>query len=117
MLHNFALITAVMIVVSGVYVIAKGSWHQLGLKFAGVVLSTTAAGWMLIATMIFGQTSFACQLGMPPEACLAVQLYSVVRNLAFIVFHVAVGRDAIIIKHRDRRGTACQTSFSKPLPH
>lgn len=115
MLYTISLITAGAVIISGLYVIAHGNWHKFGLKFAGVCLSTMAGGWMLPANFIFGAGIFACPAGMAETSCMAIQIFFIVRNLAFIIFHVAVGRDAIVFKHRERRGTACQTNSSKPL--
>lgn len=114
MMHMIAIITAALIVISGLYALAAGEWSKLGLKFAGVSLSTMAATWLLIADWISGGNVLACHIDNTP-ACLTLDLYYVVRNVAFLIFHIAVGRDAVHFKKRDRRGTSCQQTISKPL--
>lgn len=115
MLHLLAIITALSVIGTGLYVLANGDWHKFGLKFAGVCLSTTAAIWLLGAELFIGSGVFSCPTEMPAQACLTFEIYHILRNVAFIIFHIAIGRDAIHFKKRDRRGTPCQKNLSKQL--
>lgn len=116
MLYALSLISAVVVLISGIYVIARGTWHKFGLKFAAVALSTTAAAWLLLANYIFDVGVFHPPAGLPPTATMAIQFYFVLRNAAFVIFHIAVGRDAIHLRNGDRRGTSCRMNLQKPLP-
>lgn len=85
---------------SGIFVLAKGDWHAFGLKFAAVSISTICAGWLLVMLIL--------QSGIPvcnfdALYCLQWQMYGMTRNIAFIIFHITVGRDAIYFKQSDRR--------------
>lgn len=116
MLHIIAFISAVAVIGTGIFVLAAGDWRPFTLKFAGVCLSTSAAIYMLTARIIFGNFNY-CSGETLPIVCLTFELYYITRNVAFILFHIAIGRDAIHFKKRDRRGTIkCQKSSLKPSP-
>lgn len=115
MLTLFTLLTTFGIIATGFYVLAKGDWHQFGLKFAGVSLSTIAAIWLFASQIAFSSGAFTCPIDMPETTCFTFEVYHIVRNLAFILFHIAIGRDAIQYKNKDRRGTPCQTVNSSKL--
>lgn len=116
MLHFIALFTAIAVIATGIYVMVKGEWFPFGLKFAGICLSTLAAMWLLSADIYLGGSVLTCPATMPSNMCMTFELYHVLRNVAFIIFHIAIGRDAIHYKKRDRRGTLqCQKNSSKQL--
>lgn len=112
MLHLLAFITGVSVIGTGLYVLAKGDWQPFMLKFAGVCVSTTAAIYMLAATVIFNGFAY-CSSDTPANLCMTFEIYYIARNAAFIIFHIAIGRDAIHLKKRDRRGTLCQKNSLK----
>ncbi len=116
MLHLLSMITAFSIVVTGIYVMAKGDWSRFALKFAGIGLSTTAALYLFSADFILGGGIMSCSPDMNPQQCLTFELYHVVRNIAFVIFHIAIGRDAIHFKRRERRGTIWAKNYSNHLP-
>lgn len=115
MLHFLSLLTIGIVVLSGIYVLARGEWHPFALKFAGVALSTSAAMWLLGADIFMGGGIATCPF-TDPSVCLTVDVYHIVRNIAFVLFHIAIGRDAIHYKRNDRRGTACQKNILKRSP-
>lgn len=117
MLYYVAFLTAILVILSGGYVLARGDWRKLGLKFAGVCLATLAAIWLFGATYFFGANIFTCPTHLAESSCITLQLYFIIRNLAFVVFNMAVGRDAIMVRRGERRGTGCQTISLKPSPH
>jgi hypothetical protein len=112
MLYVLGFLTTLTVIATGLYVMAAGTWNQLGLKFAGVALSTSAGAWLLFSQLFFGN-KMDCSLSA--SMCLTFGVYHVVRNLALIAFHVAVGRDASAIKRGERRRgkTAWPTSISR----
>lgn len=116
MLYILSMITASAIILTGFYVLAKGTWHSFGLKFAGVALSTMAALWLVGSDIVYGGGMMTCSPDMDVQQCFTFELYHVVRNLAFIIFHIAIGRDAIHYKRKDRRGTAWPKNYSNHLP-
>lgn len=118
MLHFLSLITALTIIFTGVLVLTLGDWRKFGLKFAGVVLSTTAAFGLLIVEATASDWSLNCVGPMAQQEHFSLELYHLFRNVAFIIFHIAIGRDAIHFKQRDRRGTAtCQKNLLSRLLH
>lgn len=116
MMYYLSLITALSVIATGLYVLAKGDWHKFGLKFAGVAISTTAAIWLLGADLALGGNIISCTPNIGDQNCLTLEIYHVLRNMAFVVFHIAIGRDAIHFKQQDRRGAPeCQKNSSKQL--
>lgn len=101
-LHLIGLLSALCVIASGVYVMARGDWKKFALKYAAVCLSTVAAMWFTAYLLINQSDMAVCRTDV--IMCLTGDLYHIARNLAFILFHVSVGRDAIRYKHRDRRG-------------
>lgn len=88
-------ISAVFVSLTGLYVLFHGDWRHLRLKYAAVSLSTVASFWVITAMAMDHSTTRCLHSDM---MCFSLALYHVVRNLAFILFHLAVGRDAISIK-------------------
>lgn len=101
MLTNLALITSLMAMVTGFSVIGLGNWRPFQLKFAAVALSTVAAFWYIV--MFYTNQTAPSQILNENSLIHSYQLYHVVRNIAFILFHIAVGRDAIHYKQGERR--------------
>ena len=95
------MLSAMAVILSGLYVLARGEWRPFKLKFAGVALSTVAGLWMALSMYVL-YDSYAC--GAKQSLCITAGIYHVVRNVAFVIFHIAVGRDAIRYKQGDRRG-------------
>lgn len=112
-LHTVAFISAAIIVVTGVYILARGDWRSHQLKFAGVCISTSAALYMLTISLMFNGFNYCTNEGQP-FLCHTIEIYYIARNVALILFHIAIGRDAIRVKQYDRRGTACRMSSPKP---
>lgn len=100
MMHFLVVATALTGIGTGLFVLAFGDWRKFTLKFAGVALSTTAAIFLIYANALHG-LPIACE---DKPFCIDYAIYSVVRNIAFIVFHITSGRDAIRFKGCDRRG-------------
>lgn len=103
MIATLICITAILSVASGIFVMIFGDWRKLALKFAAVSLSTLVSIFALL--LILSKS--------PVDSCLATgalcdvySFYQVVQNMAFVLFHLAVGRDAIKVRCRDRRN-AC----------
>ena len=101
MLHFLSILTAFLIIFTGLIVLAFGEWRKMQLKFAGVALSTTGAVWILLNILLF-HDFITCN--RDPDICASIELYHVVRNTAFIIFHIAIGRDAIKFSKGERRG-------------
>jgi len=97
---SLSITTCFMLVISGLYVFIRGDWRHLRLKHAAVVLSTVAGLYMLFI-YITNPGVINCQL--PERLCFNYGLYGSIRNISFILFHIAIGRDAIKIKKYDRR--------------
>lgn len=100
MLHYFALISSVAIVFTDMVVMALGDWRKLGLKFAAVALSTAAGVWL---TLLYFSLDDILRCEAMRPLCFTGEIYHIVRNCAFVLFHISVGRDAIHLKKRDRR--------------
>ena len=116
MLHLIALTTGLFVIVTGVYVLARGEWRPFKLKFGGVCISTTAAIYMMFAAITFHGLNY-CTNETLPAMCLTFELYYIARNTALILFHIAIGRDTIQYRKRERRGATCPRSFSTLSPH
>ena len=100
MLHFILLTSIIAGLGSGIYVLALGDWRSLQLKYAGVILSTFS---MLFVLVLFLQGNTMLQCTQDAGDCTSWHIYQIVRNVAVILFHISVGRDAIIVKKRDRR--------------
>ena len=96
------LITAFFVVFTGFYVLYAGNWSKFKLKYAGVALSTTAGIWFMFF-LAMEPHQFKCEFSS--MTCLSYAIYGIARNIAFVLFHISVGRDAINFKHRDRRSS------------
>lgn len=93
--------TCLILVLSGIAILGYGQWDKHGLKFAAVGLSTAAAIWVLAASQVFDPPG-----SFGGEDVSMWQFYHIVRNIALILFHISVGRDAIRYKNRERRSRA-----------
>lgn len=91
--------TSLICVVTGLVVLKMGDWSKFALKFAGVGLATLCSGWMLIMLL----SKYAPNCSSDTLQCLQWQVYGAARNIAFIIFIISVGRDAIRVKNHDRR--------------
>lgn len=100
MLQFISTFSTYLIVLSGLSVIILGDWRNFKLKYAPVVLSTVAGMWLVVSmNWIIGPI----ECNFDARTCTTVTLYAIMRNIAFILFHIAVGRDAIKVKRGDRR--------------
>lgn len=97
----FVLISAIICVASGLYIIAMGKWKELKIKFAAVALSTAVSLVMVSYGMFQHQSLFVCN--QDTISCLNRDVCIFLRNIAILLFHIAVGRDAIAYKKGDRR--------------
>lgn len=88
---------------TGLLVLALGDWRKFRLKFAAVAISTSAAFALILLHLVHGDIR---PIQLKPLENFSAELYHIARNTAFIIFHVAVGRDAIKFKMCDRRGCA-----------
>lgn len=98
MLDLITIITSGLIVVSGLIVISMGDWTPYKLKFAPIVISTLAGLWMFC--YLFVPHSM---LDQDSDLTRTYQMIGIARNIAFILFHIAIGRDSIHYKKFDRR--------------
>jgi hypothetical protein len=80
---------------------AFGDWKKFALKYAAVSLSTASAMWFAAYLLIYQSDLLTCRTD--DILCFTGDLYHIARSTAFILFHIAVGRDAIHYKKRDRR--------------
>lgn len=92
-------ITTVIMWVTGIFVLTRGDWRTFMLKYAAVAISTVAAIWLCAMLILFGETNCSTTNSF----CVTWKIYGIARNIAIILFHVSVGRDAIEFKHHDRR--------------
>lgn len=86
--------------VTGVTVLALGDWRRFKLKFAALILSTITAAWLSYNAML--------KVGLPNcketlEVCLQWEIFYIARNVAILLFQIGCGRDAMHVKHKDRR--------------
>lgn len=98
MLQFLTLLTSLLIFLTGMYVLAKGDWSKLKLKYAPVAISTVTGGWLFVYML-------AHTYEQGHTAVVSYQLTGIARNVAFVLFHIAVGRDSIRLKKHDRRST------------
>ena len=93
MLHLFTILTLGIGIMTGMSVLALGSiaWRNFRLKFIGVIISTVAAGGFLLIHLTNNSMQMCANLTLFTE----YELLSIIRNIAFIIFHVSTGRDAI----------------------
>lgn len=89
-------ITTLTIIFTGLYVLGRGDWGKFGLKYAAVCLSTIAAVWLLAMAIYTGKMFVGCSL--EKHICLTYAVYGIARNIAFIIFHIVIGRDVINFK-------------------
>lgn len=99
MLNYFVDATVIIIIFTGIFVLLFGDWKKFTLKFAGVALSTVAAIFLIFLN-ITQSVPMACT---DEPFCLNYSIYAIVRNVAFIIFHVTCGRDAIRFRRCERR--------------
>lgn len=95
-------VTSALVFISGITVMTLGDWRKFALKFAGVSIATICAALALLPA-IRNNSVTLCETSQ--LTCLQLDLYAVARNIAFIIFNLTVGRDAIHFKRRDRRET------------
>lgn len=100
MLHLIGILTALGIVITGGTVIALGDWKKFTLKYAGVAISTLGGLWFF-TSMVLSSDPIHCNL--TSSQCFSFEIYGIARNIAFIIFHIAFGRDAIQFRKNDRR--------------
>lgn len=100
MFQIFVALSSFCGLVSGVFVLAHGDWRKLQLKYAGVAMSTVCSLLLLIITLL-DDRKMSCEADS--LSCLFWGVYHLSRNFTFCVFHVAIGRDAIHFKKRERR--------------
>lgn len=99
MLDLFILLTGVASAVSGVFVLSRGDWKQLQLKYAGLTLSTIAS--IIFVLMLMTDSQFViCHEELN---CQTRNLSQLATNIALIIFHLSTGRDAIRRREGERR--------------
>ena len=98
-LHWLTLITGAAGLATGLYILALGDWKKLALKYAAVSLSTCAAALALYLSLV-DRSLWSCNAEI---ACELRVMINIARNISFICFHIAAGRDAMTFKHFDRR--------------
>lgn len=99
MFNTVLSVTSILLIISGITVMAMGEWRQLRLKFAAVAFSTASAIFLAIVHLRMDGPTICTNTAL----CLQYSLYGVIRNTCFVIFHIACGRDAILLKHCDRR--------------
>lgn len=99
-LDTLAIASALLVVASGLIILALGQWQPHKLKFAAICISTTAAIWLTIKIILCDGLLF-CDINT--ISCLTSKIYNIAHNCVFVLFHIAIGRDAIRFKMCDRR--------------
>lgn len=92
--------TAIISIITGLGALWLGDWSRLKLKYAAVALSTCTAIMILIFHFL-NNGIMECSLVM--LGCELKIITFSARNIAIILFHVAVGRDALQFSKKDRR--------------
>jgi hypothetical protein len=87
-------------VISGLAALYFGNWRHCTLKYAGVSLSTGLAIWILFFGII-NPDVWTCNY--TNTACTEALLYTLVRNIILIIFHITSGVDALRIRLINRR--------------
>lgn len=91
MLNFLSLVTAFIVTILGVYVLAKGDWRKFAVKYGGVTLAVISALIYLVWEMFSAEV---------PR--WIYQIYGITRNIAFVLLIYGCGMDAIA-KHEGRR--------------
>lgn len=78
-----------------------GKWENFNLKHAGMLLSTTVSFFVTAMLLIH---PYAIECTSSDMMCENWWLYGIASNVRIILFHIAIGRDAIRFKKQDRRG-------------
>lgn len=102
MLSIILTVTSIMCVISGIAAMALGDWEKHMLKFAGIALSLTAAIFMTFIHL----TSQVDNMCLSTAICNQYALYGAVRNVSFIIFHIACARDAVRLRQGERHRIA-----------
>ena len=94
-------LTSFLVIISGVYVLHRGDWSYFQLKYAALVFSIVTGLWSVVAVVMDPHLLYCT---MDEKFCFASGMYDVVRNISFVLFHLAVGRDACFVRRKgDRR--------------
>lgn len=109
MLHLTMEVSTILCVVLGLYMLFAGDWEGMHLKRAAVLLSTTAAMGFSYVIFIYPHST---QCAAPEPVCASFGIYCVFRNIAFLLFQYACGRDALDRKNQERRGIKAWTNMS-----
>lgn len=91
-------LTLLLRLASGLFSLFLGDWSKRKLKFAALAISTSAAFIAFVMMMLAKNTCILSHL-----SCEAAYLYQISTNIAFIIFHLAIARDANKFRKNDRR--------------
>jgi hypothetical protein len=87
-------------IIVGFLVLFMGDWRKLKIKFAAVAISLLSLFYTMVI-MIFLHYKPECTGSA--ALCFNWELFSISRNVGFLLFYIGVGWDAIKIKDVDRR--------------
>jgi hypothetical protein len=99
MLNMALTFTSILGVFTGLTFMALGDWSKLTLKFGAVALSTASAIFMAFLHLTNTNPPICSNTAL----CSEYMVYGIIRNIAFILFHIAFGRDAILLKKCERQ--------------
>lgn len=99
-LHLLVVSMSAAIAISGLGVLFLGKWNAMKLKFLAVSFVTISAVWFLFYYYMFYDV-LACRT--VEDMCKMTDSYLLLRNIAILLFNIAIGRDAIVYGKRDRR--------------
>lgn len=105
MIHTLGQYAIYLVIISGFAALLWGDWRKLKLKFAVVLLSTVTATWFAILLAV---SDYQPSCSGSDLFCSVMWLYVLARNLIFVLLNVALGRDAILIKNKERRKAVVQ---------
>jgi hypothetical protein len=87
-------------IIVGFLVLFMGDWRKLKVKFAGVSISLLSLFYSMI---IMSFLHFRPECTGSAALCYNWELFSISKNIGFLLFYIGVGWDAIKIKDLDRR--------------
>ena len=89
--HSFTFVTLFIVVASGLFVLRRCWRRMMLIELGAVVLSIVAAAYWIGISYLLSNIA-VCR--SDSTLCLYGTAYQLVRNLAFVLFHAAVGRRA-----------------------
>ena len=115
-MHILVILSCLVGVLLGFYVLYAGDWTEMHLKRAAVMLSTTVSLFLMYFLSINDQVN-ECETSS--LICASFHIYFFARSCCILLFQWSCGRDAINYKNKDRRGNTCRITslWSKQAQH